>query len=348
VATAASLCAAAVGTETDGSIVCPSGNNLIVGLKPSVGLVSQAGIVPIGHSQDTAGPMARTVGDAAILLGVLQSPSGRAGGFPVPAEYTSFLQRGSLHGRRIGLDVRYFTALYGAESDLVAVVETALRAMTDLGAVLVPTDSGDPFAYFTSEVAVLLCEFKVHIAEYLATLQHSSMRTLADLIAFNASHCAREMKYFGQEIFELAEATRGDLMDPFYRAARVHAFHSAGPGGIDAALQRDRLDAIVAPSYTFASSPAATAGYPSISVPAGVTADGKPAGVWMYSGFLSEPRLLAFAYDLEQELQPRRAPGLLGVPPADPPDAGLCQPDPVMTPDAGRMFHHLGTGKPLR
>ena len=350
VAAAANLCAAAVGTETDGSIVCPAGNNLIVGLKPSVGLLSQAGIIPIGHSQDTAGPMGRTVRDVAILLGVMQTPFGRALGQPLPGSYTQFLQRGALNGTRIGMDMRYFLPQYGAEPDLLAVVQQALGVMTALGATLVPTDTGDPFTYFESEIVVLLYEFKAQIAEYLQTLQHTSMRTLADLIAFNISHCPNEMKYFGQEIFELAQSTSGNLTDPFYVGARALSFNSAGPLGIDAALQRDSLDAIVAPSYSFASSPAAVAGYPNISVPVGLTPQSRPAGIWMYSGFLQEPRLLAFAYDLEQALQPRRLPQLLGPVPAEPADAGICATVPSSVPvfnGAAHLPHHIGTGKPF-
>ena len=268
-------CAAAVGTETDGSIVCPSGNNLIVGLKPSIGLVSQGGIIPIAHSQDTAGPMARTVTDVAILLGVMQTPFGPVLGRPVPPDYTRFLQRGALNGARIGVDQRYFTPQYGAEPDLLVVVERAMAVMAALGATLVPTDTGDFRAYFASEAAVLLAEFKVQIAEYLATLKRTSMRTLADLIAFNLAHCPTEMKYFGQELFELAESTSGNLSDPLYLAARAHSFMSAGPGGIDAALQRDNLDAIIAPSDTFASSPAAVAGVPEHFDSSGIDARGQ-------------------------------------------------------------------------
>ena len=195
---------------------------------------------------------------------------------------------------------------------------------------------------------MLLFEFKVHIADYLSGLRHTSLRTLADLIAFNAAHCREEMKYFGQELFELAEATSGDLSDPDYLAARALCLRLARDEGIDAALRRDRLDAIVAPSYSFASTPAAVAGYPNIAVPIGLTPEGKPAGLWMYAGFLQEPQLLALAYDLEQEIQPRSAPGFLGAVPDEPPDAGLCSAAPSRLRHTGgrfRMPYHLGTGK---
>ena len=354
-ATAANLCAVAVGTETDGSIVCPSGNNLVVGLKPTVGLVAQDGIIPIAHSQDTAGPMGRTVTDVAIMLNVLQSPFGEVLGHSVPSDYTMFLHRGALMGKRIGVDRRYFTPDFGGEDDINAVAQIGLNAMTQLGATLVDTDTGDPsandFKFYNDEFLVLLVEFKAQIAQYLAGLQHTSMRTLADLIAFDISHCPAEMKYFGQEVFEMAQATSGDLNDPAYLAARHDNLLFARTNGIDAALQRDHLDAIVAPSYSFASSPAAVAGYPDISIPLGLTPEGKPAGFWMYSGFLQEPKLLAFAYDLEQALRPRTQPAFLDMVPPEPADAGICAALPskphVFT-GKGHLPHHFGSGKAFR
>src|SRR6266581_6084446 len=328
VASAENLCATAVGTETDGSVVCPSGNNLVFGLKPTVGLVSQDGIIPIAHSQDTAGPMARSVTDVAIMLGVMQSPFGPVSGQSVPSDYTQFLNLGSLNGARIGIDSRYFSHAYGGEQDLVKVAKAGLDAMQSLGATLVPTDTGNPFQknfkFYNDEFTVLLYEFKVQIAQYLAGLSNTTMHTLADLIAFDIAHCEEEMKYFGQEVFELAEQTSGDLNDPIYLNARADNLTFARTNGIDAALRKDRLDAIVAPTYSFASSLPAVAGYPNLSIPVGLTPQGKPAGLWMYSGFLKEPMLLAFAYDLEQAIKPRTQPGLLGSVPPEPPDAGIC------------------------
>jgi amidase len=352
VAAATNLCAAAVGTETDGSVVCPSGNNLIVGLKPTVGLISQDGIIPIAHSQDTAGPMCRTVTDVAIMLNVLRSPFGAVLGHNLPPDYTSFLQRGTLNGARIGMDSRYFTADYGGEDDLVAVAQHGIDVMQNqLGAVIVPVDTGDSnandFKFFNDELFVLLVEFKTQIAQYLAGLRHTSIRTLADLIAFDISHCPVEMKYFGQEIFEMSEATSGDLNDPDYLAARM-ANLAFARGGIDGVLQTQNIDAIVAPTYSFASSPAAVAGYPDISIPIGLTPEGKPAGFWMYSGFLSEPKLLGFAYDLEQQIQPRTQPQFLGAVPPEPPDAGICASlpkKPHLFTGKAHLPHHLGTGK---
>lgn len=354
VAPAVSMCAAAVGTETDGSIVCPSGNNLIVGLKPTVGLISGKGIIPIAHSQDTAGPMCRTVTDVAIMLNVMRSPVGEVVGHPLPDDYTKFLKRGSLRGARIGVDERYFTRAYGGETALVKVAREGLAAMVTLGATLVPTDTGDTYAdnfkFYNDEYFVLLVEFKKQIAAYLSQLTNTTMRTLADLIAFNKEHCAEEMEYFGQQVFKQSQATSGDLNDPDYKAARQANLEFAR-GGINGAMQRDNLDAIVAPTYSFASSPAAVAGYPDLSMPVGLTEAGKPAGLWMYAGFLQEPRLLALAYDLEQEIRPRRQPQFLGTEPPEPPNAGICRSQSAEAISAEsvssgpRLPYHIGTGK---
>jgi amidase len=321
----ANLCAAAVGTETDGSIVSPSNGNLAVGLKPTRGLIGQDGIIPISHAQDTAGPIGRTVTDAAVMLGALRSPYGEVSGHALPADYTSVLQRGTLNGARIGVDQRFFDQYdtYGVpgDEDTLPFVQSALDAMESLGATLVPIDTGDVFAYFNDEFTALLCEFKVDVAGYLATLSHTGMRALADLIEFNLAHCPAELAYYGQELFEMADATSGDLTDPAYVAARSNALLSAR-SGIDDALAGGDLDAIVAPHLTNTTAPAVS-GYPSLALPVGITAAGKPAGMLMYGGFLREPALLGFAYDLEQELQARRPPQFLGAA-SDPPDAGLC------------------------
>src|SRR5438552_11594409 len=356
VAPAANLCAPAVGTETDGSVVCPSGNNLVFGLKPTVGLVSQDGIIPIAHSQDTAGPMCRSVTDVAIMLGVMQSPFGPVSGQPVPRDYTQFLKLGSLNGARIGIDSRYFSHEFGGENDLVKVAQKGLDAMQSLGATLVPTDTGNPskqnFKFYNDEFTVLLYEFKVQIAQYLAGLSNTSMHILADLIAFDIAHCEEEMKYFGEEVFSLSEQTSGNLNDPVYLSARADNITFAQTNGIDAALRKDRLDAIVAPTYSFASSLPAVAGYPNLSIPVGLTPEGKPAGLWMYSGFLKEPTLLALAYDLEQAIKPRTQPQFLGAVPPEPPDAGICATltavaVPKLVNGRAKLSHHIGTGKPF-
>ena len=323
---AANLCAAAIGTETDGSITGPSAVENIVGLKPTLGLVSQDGIIPIAHEQDTAGPMARSVTDVAILLGALQSPFGKVIGHHLPHDYTQFLQRGSLEGARIGRDVRFFDySYYGSgipgDQHTVAFAEHALDVMASLGATIVDTDTGDVFAYTDDEFLALLYEFRAQIAEYLATLTHTDMRTLTDLIAFNIAHCEQELVYYGQEIFELSEQFPGYPNDPNYIAARTHARNTAR-SGIDDALAADDLDAIVAPHLTNSTGPA-VAGYPNLSLPVGIRASGRPAGMLMYSTFLHEPQLIGFGYDLEQELNVRMQPQFLGsVIPV--PNADLC------------------------
>jgi amidase len=357
-APAANMCATAIGTETDGSVVCPSGNNLVFGLKPTIGLVAQDGIIPIAHSQDTAGPMCRTVTDVAIMLNVMKSPFGPVLGNNVPSDYTQFLKLGSLKGARIGMDSRYFSFGYGGEQDLVAVANKGIDAMKALGATVVQTDTGNPFQnnfkFYDDEFTVLLYEFKVQIAQYLAGLSNTSMQTLADLIAFDIAHCPEEMKYFGQEVFELAQQTSGNLNDPVYLQARQDNLTFARTNGIDAALRRDKLDAIVAPTYSYASSLPAVAGYPNFSIPVGLTPQGKPAGLWMYGGFLKEPNLLAFAYDLEQAIKPRTQPAFLGSVPPEPADAGICAnlsaaaaSQPRLVNGRAQTSVHLGTGKSL-
>ena len=265
---AANLCAAAIGTETDGSITGPSAVESIVGLKPTLGLVSQDGIIPIAHEQDTAGPMARSVTDVAILLGVLQSPFGEVVGNPLPDDYTQFLQRGVLQGARIGRDVRFFDYSYfgsgiPGDEETVAFAENALDVMESLGATIVDCDTGDVFAYTNDEFTALLYEFRAQIADYLATLTHTKMRTLADLIAFNEAHCQQELVFYGQEVFELAEQFVGYPTDPIYVAARTNARNTAR-SGIDDALAANNLDAIVAPHLTNSTGPA-VAGYPNLS-----------------------------------------------------------------------------------
>jgi amidase len=313
---AANLCSVAVGTETDGSITGPSAVENIVGLKPSLGLVSQDGIIPIAHQQDTAGPMGRSVTDVAILLGALQSPFGHAIGHQIPNNYTQFLQRGALNGARIGRDVRFFDySYYGSgipgDQETVAIAENALSVMQTLGATIVDTDTGDVFAYTDDEFTALLYEFKAQIADYLATLTNTNMQTLADLIDFNNRHCRQELVYYDQDVFILSQQTMGYPNNPIYVAARTHATNTARTG-IDDALAADDLDAIVAPHLTNSTGPAVS-GYPNLSLPVGIRGNGRPAGMLMYSTFLHEPQLLGFGYDLEQELNVRRQPQFLGV-----------------------------------
>ncbi len=347
VAAAANLCAAAIGTETDGSITCPATNNLVFGLKPTVGLILQDGIIPIAHSQDTAGPMARTVRDLAILLGVMQTPFGEVQGHPLPTDYTHFLNTHSLEGKTIGIDQRYLTAPYAFPVNPLSLeaFNAGLDALESLGATLVPCDTGDIFLYGGDEFTVLLQEFKVQIEDYLSGLTHTSMRTLSDLMAFNTANCAIEMPYYGQEVWEWSNATTGGLTDPAYLAARANCLQLSRTQGIDLVL-KSGVDAIVAPSYTLASQPAAVAGYPNIAIPCGFAADGRPAGMWMYAGFLEEPKLLAFAYALEQALRPRTAPRFLGPLQPFPPDPGYCSASDGH--GKGRHEHRVAAGRLMR
>ena len=252
--------------------------------------------------------MARSVTDVAILLGIMQTPFGAVAGRPLPSDYTQFLHRGSLQGKRIGRDVRYFDYSYfgggiPGDEETVAFAENALAVMEDLGATIVDTETGDVFAYTDDEFTALLFEFKTQIAQYLQRLSHTNLRTLADLIAFDNAHCVQELVYYGQEIFELA-GMEGDLSDPTYIAARNHAT-AAARAGIDGAMMRDDLGAIVAP---------APDGFyrtrcrrlSEFSMPIGIRSSGRPAGMLMYSTFLDEPQLLAIAYDIEQALHARQ------------------------------------------
>jgi amidase len=340
---AANLCSVAVGTETDGSITGPSAVENIVGLKPTLGLVSQDGIIPISHQQDTAGPMARSVTDVAILLGVLQSPFGEVLGHQLPDDYTQFLDPNALDGAVIGRDIRFFDYSYygsGIPGDelTVAFAENALTVMESLGATVVDVDTGDVFAYTDDEFTALLYEFRAQIADYLAALTHTNMRTLADLIAFNNAHCVQELVYYGQDIFEASEQLPGYPNDPAYIAARTHA-RTASRSGIDNVINSG-VDAIVAPHLTNSTGPAVS-GYPNLSLPVGIRDSGRPAGMLMYSTFLHEPQLIGFGYALEQALNVRQQPQFLGsVIPI--PNAGLCtgQPrQPEGFTGAARLLH---------
>jgi amidase len=198
--------------------------------------------------------------------------------------------------------------------------------MESLGATIVDTDTGDVFAYTDDEFTALLYEFRAQIADYLAPLRRTNMRTLADLIAFNNAHCRQELVYYGQEVFEQSEQAVGYPTDPTYIAARTHARNTAR-SGIDDALAADNLDAIVAPHLTNSTGPA-VAGYPNLSLPVGIRDNGRPAGMLMYSTFLHEPQLIGFGFDLEQELNVRRQPQFLGsVIPI--PNANLCTGQPM-------------------
>jgi amidase len=307
-AIAASLAAVGVGTETDGSIVCPSSACSLVGVKPTLGLIGGAGIIPIAHSQDTAGPMCRTVTDAAILLGVL-------GG----KDYSASLDPNGLKGARIGV-ARKKCFGYSPEAD--ALVEVAIDVLRRQGAVVVdPADIPHLGEYDDSEFVVLLYEFKADLNAYLAEWPRAPMRTLADLIAFNEANKTLELPYFGQEIFLQAQA-KGPLTDQAYVDALEKDRRLSRTEGLDAAFAQYTLDAIVAPTGSppwptdlvngdhflgGSSTPAAVAGYPSLSVPVGYSF-GLPVGMSLIGRAWSEPTLVKLAYAYEQTVQPRRPP----------------------------------------
>ena len=336
-AAAASLCAVAVGTETDGSILCPSGEQSLVGIKPTVGLVSGRGIIPIAHSQDTAGPMTRSVRDAALLLDAIRVPGNRVLGQPVPRTYTDFLDKGALKGSRLAYDHRYVEGDFGPHDEAtLVVVDGVLDALRSAGAEVVDVTSIDPTLPdasgripFDDELTVLLFEFKVQVADYMAPLRHTDMRTLADLIQFNLDQCDNELKYFGQEIFELAEATSGDLTDPEYLGA-LATNQGFGKDVIDGFIGQG-FDAIITPSFSFGTSPAAVSGYPSMAVPVGYTPTGRPVGLWLAAGFMQEPTLIGLGYAIEQLVQARVAPTLSGAVPPEPPLFPGC-PTPAVEP----------------
>jgi amidase len=328
VAVSANLCAAAIGTETDGSIVCPSNANGLVGIKPTLGLVSRAGIIPIAHSQDTAGPMARTVRDAAILLGALTGIDPRDAATSdsrghVEADYTRFLDPNGLKGARIGVARKGVT---GFNRDVDRLFGDALLTMQKLGAVIVdPAEIPHYNEYNESELEVLLYELKADLNAYLATLGPSSrVKTLADVIAFNEAQRDREMPCFGQELFVRAQE-KGPLTEKAYLDALAKNRRLSREEGLDAVLNEQKLDAIVAPTGGPAwltdcavgdhfgggsSTPAAVAGYPDITVPCGYSFE-MPVGIAFMGRAWSEPVLIRLAYAYEQATHWRKAPRYL-------------------------------------
>lgn len=326
-ATSANFAAAAIGTETNGSVVCPSSANGVVGIKPTVGLVGRSGIIPISHTQDTAGPMARTVADAAAILGALTGVDPRdevtnASQGNAYADYTQFLDAGGLQGARIGVARQFF----GANPYVDTLMDDAIEAMRESGATIVdPADVPTRQEMGEPSFQVLLYELKADMATYLATLGPSApVRTLADIIAFNEANADLEMPYFGQEIFIQAEE-KGPLTDPEYLEAVALARRLSREEGIDAVMDEHRLDAIIGPTggpawrtdlvngdnfSLSSSSPAAISGYPNITVPAGFVF-GLPVGISFFGRAWSEPVLLRIAYAFEQATQHRRAPGFL-------------------------------------
>jgi len=326
-AVAANLCAAAIGTETDGSVVCPSSANSLVGIKPTVGLVSRSGIIPIAHSQDTAGPMARTVTDAAILLTALAGvdPSDSATGASQgksQSDYTRSLDRDGLRGARLGVVRKYF----GFNDQVDKQMETLIREIKKLGAVVIdPAEIPTAGKFDDSELEVLLYELKADLNAYLAKLgPKAPVRSLKEIIEFNEKNRDKEMPYFGQDLFIKAEA-KGPLTDKKYLQALGKNHLLSRRQGIDLAMRKKQLDALIAPTGGPAwptdwingdhftggySSASAVAGYPHITVPAGYVF-GLPFGISFFGAPFSEPKLIKYAYAFEQATRVRQTPKFL-------------------------------------
>jgi amidase len=324
----ANLSVAGVGTETDGSVVCPSSENGLAGLKPTVGLVSRSGIIPISHSQDTAGPMARTVRDVAILLGAMAGADAEDGAtaasrgniFP---DYTKFLDPAGLKGTRLGVVRKYF----GFNDAVDQLMDSLLDEMKRAGAEIVdPADIPTIGKFDDSESTVLNYEFKADLAAYLARRGNSSVKNLKDVIEFNDHNHAREMPYFGQDIFIKAEQ-KGPLSSKEYLDALALNHQLSRAEGIDFVMDKFKLDAFVAPTGDPAwltdlingdhapggsSSAAAVAGYPNINVTAGYLW-GLPVGISFFGRAWSEPTLLKIAYSFEQLTKARQKPRFLAT-----------------------------------
>ena len=365
-AVSANFAAAALGTETDGSIVCPSHANGVVGIKPTVGLTSRAGVVPISHTQDTVGPHGRTVADAATVLGALvgvdpRDPATQASAGHFHTDYRQFLDPDGLQGVRIG--VPRGGGFWGYSEETDAVGEAALEAMAEAGAVIVdeaeiPTI--DELNADLAEIIILVYEFKRDLNAYLATRTGVPVHTMADVIEFNLEHADRELKWFGQQWFELAEAEI--FTEEEYLAALERGHRLAGPEGIDAALAEHNVQALVAPTGAPAwttdlvngdhflgasSSPAAVAGYPLINVPAGFVF-GLPVGMSFMAGAFSEPTLIKIASGFEAATRARRAPQFLPTLPLDRPVESAFKRLPTTSKKLERMKELLSSHPRLR
>ncbi|QNK83511.1 amidase [Nakamurella sp. PAMC28650] len=326
VAASADLATVAVGTETDGSVVCPSGQNGLVGIKPTLGLASRSGIVPISSQQDTSGPMARNVTDAAVLLGALtgvdsSDPATAAQRGHVTTDYTKYLKAGALKGVRLGV---WRQGNFGSSPETDAIMEQTIKKLKSLGAVIVDPANVQIDAAYAPENTALEYEFKHDIAAYLQKYTAPKYpKTLQGLINFDNAHASQELKYFGQEIFTESQA-RGPLTDPAYIKARNSA-RSIAQHSIDDTLAKYKLAAIIAPTngpawttdlingdhfLVGSSSPAAIAGYPSITVPAGYSFH-LPVGMSFIGGKWDEPELISLSYAWEQATHVRQAPQFL-------------------------------------
>jgi len=309
-AVSSNFCAVGVGTESDGSVTAPASVNGIVGIKPTVGLLSRSGMIPISRSQDTAGPMARTVRDTAILLSAM---TGKLG-----LDYVKYLDWRGLRGMRLGVERNYF----GANAATNRLLENCLAEMKRQGAQLVdPANLPSHGGYDEDELEVFLYEFKAGLNAYLAGRPGAGVRSLADVIAFNSQRRGEEMPYFQQDLFERAQA-KGPLTDKAYLKARARCVKLSRAEGIDAVIEKYKLDAIVAPTagpathhraipgqsdWPVCTKPAAVAGYPHITVPAGLV-NGLPVGISFFGPAWSEPVMFQLAYAFEQATMARQPP----------------------------------------
>jgi amidase len=354
-AVAANFTAVAIGTETDGSIVGPANNCGVVGIKPTVGLVSRAGVIPISHTQDTVGPLTRTVADAAAVLGAIVSRSADArdvatGGVPLgwqgtgrsrpslPSDYTQFLDPHGLKGARIGVARQYG----GPNLKMAALFQTALDTMANAGAMLIDVTFPhfDSIFSFADEFVVLFFDFHQDLDAYLATRTGTSIHTIGDVVAFNSAHAAQELLYFGQELMVAARDT--NIHDPATNAAYQQALRNdklfGATEGIDQLIQANHLDAIVAPTDSPAwttdlvngdhftsngsTSPPAIVGYPIINVPSGMSYDLLPVGISFSGTAFSEPMLIKLASGFEHVMKARRQPNFVATFPANPTGQG--------------------------
>jgi amidase len=306
VAVSANLAAVTVGTETNGSIICPATRNGVVGIKPTLGLVSRSGIIPIAHTQDTAGPMTRTVADAVILLNAMVGRDKRdeiaADSKKAAKDYTKFLDANGLKGARIGVARQFL----GKDEKANQIFESHMKVLQASGAELIEVKFSENLSKLSDDrLLVLLYEFKTDLNKYLAE-RGSKYQTLADLIKFNEENKTREMPLFGQELFEQSQA-KGGLTDKAYTDALQKLKRATREEGIDAVVMKDRLDAVVAPAVGATRSIPAVAGYPYITVPAGFV-DNLPVGIGFFGRAFTEPQLITYAYAFEQKTKARKMP----------------------------------------
>jgi len=324
VAVAAGLCMGALGAEVDGSIVRPSSANGVVGIKPTVGLVSRSGVMPVAAPQDTAGPMARTVADVALLLTVIagpdpEDPATMLGERPALTDFTAYLRNDALKGARIGVA----RDLMGTHEGVDKVIEAAIVALRDLGAEIVDPATGAWTPFFgEAEIELCLYGFKDGINRYFATHPNSPMKSLTDVIAFNEANAERIMPYFPQDLFEQANA-KGDLFEAAYLKAKEECRRMSRTDGIDKVMNSHKLDALIAPTdgtppwaidllvgdhiIGGCSAPPAMAGYPHVTVPAGMYHD-LPVALSFFGGAWQDGKLLGYAFAFEQATHARRAP----------------------------------------